>query len=74
MLKNDLALGPAMAILLTGPGLSLPGLLLLNKIVGFRKTLVYFVIMVSLVALIAYAFGVKLGPYECVCRQLEPTF
>lgn len=74
LLLNDLALGPAMAILLAGPGLSLPGLLLLYKIVGLKKTLTYYVIMVTLVTLIAYAVGVKLGPYECVCRQLEATF
>jgi uncharacterized membrane protein YraQ (UPF0718 family) len=74
MLKHDLALGPAMAILLTGPGLSLPGLILLQKIVGLKKTFVYFILMVILVALISYAFGVTLGPYQCVCRQAEPTF
>jgi len=74
MLKHDLALGPALAILLAGPGLSLPGLILLNKVVGFKKTLVYFVIMVLLVAGISYAFGVTLGPYQCICRQTKPTF
>jgi len=74
LLLNDLALGPAMAILLTGPGLSLPGLLLLYKIVGAKKTIAYYVIMIVLVTLISYAVGVKLGPYECVCRQLDTTF
>lgn len=54
--------------------MSLPGLILLNKVVGFKKTLAYFVIMVLLVAGIAYAFGVTLGPYQCVCRQAKPTF
>ncbi len=73
MLKHDLAIGPALAILLAGPGLSLPGLLLLNKVVGLRKTVVYFVIMVILVSGISYAFGQAVGPYQCVCRQMKPT-
>jgi len=74
MLKHDLAVGPAMALLLAGPGLSLPGLLLLHKILGPRKTAAYFLIMVLLVAAVAYAFGAAVGPYQCVCRQSKPTF
>jgi uncharacterized membrane protein YraQ (UPF0718 family) len=74
MLKHDLAVGPAMAILLAGPGLSLPGLILLRKFIGMRKTIVYFVIMVMLITCISYIFGVEVGPYSCVCQQSKPTF
>lgn len=74
LLKHDLAVGPALAILLAGPGLSLPGLILLNKVVGLRKTLVYFVVMTLLVATISFSFGRKFGPYLCACQQMKTTF
>jgi hypothetical protein len=49
--------GPALALLLAGPALSLPSMLVLRSIVGTQKTVVY----VSLVVVMATATGMIYG-------------
>jgi hypothetical protein len=71
LLKEGVAVGPALAILLGGPGLSLPGLLLIKKIAGWKKTLVYWATMVVLITLAAWAFGTIYGPYLCPCQTAQ---
>jgi uncharacterized membrane protein YraQ (UPF0718 family) len=72
LLLHYFALGPALALLLGGPGLSLPGLLLVSKVAGFRKMLIYWVLMVTLITLVAFAFGSYFGEYECSCQRQGP--
>ncbi len=69
LLLRYFALGPALAILLGGPGLSLPGLLLVSKVAGWKKMIIYWLIMVSLITLVAFAFGSYYGEYECSCQR-----
>jgi len=45
-LLRGMAVGPAFSVLLTGAGLSLPGLLLVRKVLGLRKTLVYMALLI----------------------------
>ena len=68
LLLKYFALGPALALLLGGPGLSLPGLVLLTKVAGWKKTLVYWALMVVLITIVAYFFGSTFGAYECSCQ------
>ncbi len=49
--------GPALALLLAGPALSLPNMLVIRSVIGTRKTLVY----IALVVVMATATGVLFG-------------
>ena len=69
LLLKYFALGPALAILLGGPGLSLPGLILVRKVAGLKKMLVYWAVTVVLITLVAYVFGRYFGAYECSCQR-----
>jgi uncharacterized protein len=57
LMANGMGKGPALALLLAGPALSLPSMLVLNKIMGFKKTFVY----VSLVVVMATITGMLYG-------------
>lgn len=73
LLLQKFAVGPALALLLGGPGLSLPGLILISRVVGWKKTVVYWALMVSLITLVALAFGTYYGKYLCSCQLQGPT-
>jgi len=49
--------GPALALLLAGPALSLPSILVIHAIIGFRKTAVFCLLTVVMSALVGMAFG-----------------
>jgi len=51
--------GPALALLLAGPALSLPNMLVIRKVMGTKKALVY----ISLVVLMATASGAIFGRF-----------
>jgi uncharacterized membrane protein YraQ (UPF0718 family) len=71
LLIERFAVGPALALLLGGPGLSLPGLLLVSRIAGWKKTVTYWAICVVLITTTAYIMGTAFGPYICSC-MLNP--
>lgn len=73
LLFQQFALGPSLALLLGGPGLSLPGLLLVARVAGARKMIVYWVMMVLLITVAAYLFGSYYGEYLCPCQQRPPA-
>lgn len=50
--------GPALALLLAGPALSLPSMLAIRNIMGTKKTLVYVLLVVLMATLTGYVFGV----------------
>jgi len=50
--------GPALALLLAGPALSLPSMLALGKIMGWKKTLVYCSLVVVMATITGYIFGI----------------
>ncbi len=70
-LKLGMDIGPAMAILLAGPGTSLPGFILISRFVGWRKMGVYFVISVVLELVFSTALAMSLGDYICACLNLK---
>jgi len=49
--------GPALALLLAGPALSLPSILVVYKVIGFRKTLVFCLLAVVMSTLVGWVFG-----------------
>ena len=57
LIGNGMGKGPALALLLAGPALSLPNMLVIRSIMGTRKTAVF----VSLVVIMATASGMIYG-------------
>ncbi|KPJ64202.1 permease [candidate division KD3-62 bacterium DG_56] len=57
LLGSGMGKGPALALLLAGPSLSLPNMLVIGGVMGARKTLVY----VALVVVLATATGMFYG-------------
>jgi len=49
--------GPALALLLAGPSLSLPAMFTLTKIMGFKKMITYVGIVVVMATITGYIFG-----------------
>jgi len=49
--------GPALALLLAGPALSLPNMLVIRSIMGAKKTLTYIVLVVIFATISGYIFG-----------------
>lgn len=59
LMGSGMGKGPALALLLAGPALSLPSMLVLHGIMGTRKTLVF----VSLVVVMSTAAGLVFGAW-----------
>ncbi|MBK8979031.1 MAG: permease [Planctomycetes bacterium] len=57
LLGNGMGQGPALALLLAGPAVSLPSLLVIRGVLGTRKTLAYAAYVVLLSTLAGYAYG-----------------
>ncbi len=49
--------GPALALLLAGPALSLPNMLVIRSIIGTKKTLTYILLVVVMATISGYIFG-----------------
>ncbi len=49
--------GPALALLLAGPALSLPNMLVIRSILGTKKALVYIALVVVMSTLMGMIFG-----------------
>ena len=57
LLDSGMGQGPALALLLAGPALSLPSMLVINSILGPRKTLIYVSLVVVMATLTGMLFG-----------------
>jgi len=55
-LSGSMAKGPALALLLTGPSVSLPSLLVIYRIVGAKKTLAYAVLVIVFSTIAGFLF------------------
>lgn len=53
--------GPALALLLAGPALSLPNMLVIRKVLGTKKTLAYVLLVVVAATLTGKIFGTLVG-------------
>ncbi len=57
LIAGGMAKGPALALLLAGPALSLPNMLVINKIMGLKKTVVFISLVVIMSTLTGMLFG-----------------
>jgi hypothetical protein len=57
LVGSGMGRGPALALLLAGPALSLPSMLVIRSVLGLRKTIVYIALVVAMSTLAGLAFG-----------------
>lgn len=57
LLDVGMGKGPALALLLAGPSLSLPSMIVISRVMGLKKTSVYVLLVVVLSTLTGMLFG-----------------
>lgn len=57
LMEHGMARGPALALLLAGPALSLPNMLVLVKVMGFKKTTAFTSLIVVMATITGMIFG-----------------
>lgn len=58
LMDSGMGQGPALALLLAGPALSLPSMLVINSILGLKKTMTYVALVVVMATISGLGFGV----------------
>lgn len=58
LLGSGMGKGPALALLLSGPALSLPSMLVINTVLGFKKTAAFVALVIIMSTITGYLFGV----------------
>jgi len=53
--------GPALSLLLAGPSLSLPNMIVITKVIGVKKALVYILLVVIFATLVGFTYGLFAG-------------
>ena len=53
--------GPALALLLAGPSLSLPNMVVITKVMGTKKAMVYFTLVILVATLVGFGYGIIVG-------------
>jgi len=61
LIGSGMGQGPALALLLAGPALSLPAMLVLHSILGLKKTATYVGLVVGAATVTGWAFGLLVG-------------
>lgn len=57
LIGNGMAKGPALALLLAGPALSLPNMLVIKSIIGLKKTLVFVALVIIMSTITGLIYG-----------------
>ena len=57
LLASGMGKGPALALLLAGPSLSLPSILVIRNVMGTKKTAVYVALVIALATLSGFVYG-----------------
>ena len=57
LLDSGMGQGPALALLLAGPALSLPNMLVINSVLGLKKTVFYIFLVVVMASISGLSFG-----------------
>ncbi|HIJ66436.1 MAG TPA: hypothetical protein HPP77_10850, partial [Candidatus Hydrogenedentes bacterium] len=57
LIGNGMGQGPALALLLAGPALSLPNMLVIRSVLGTSKTVVYILLVVTMATITGMVFG-----------------
>jgi uncharacterized membrane protein YraQ (UPF0718 family) len=61
LLGSGMGKGPALALLLAGPAVSLPNMLVIRSIMGTRKTLVFLGLIIIMATITGKIFGTFWG-------------
>ena len=61
LIGNGMGQGPALALLLAGPALSLPNMLVIRSVLGTKKTVVFVLLVVVMATLSGMLYGSLLG-------------
>jgi hypothetical protein len=57
LLGNGMGQGPALALLLAGPALSLPNMLVIRSVLGTKKTFVFVFLVILLSTVTGFIYG-----------------
>ena len=57
LISNGMGKGPALALLLAGPALSLPSMLVIRSIIGTKKTCVFSALVIIMATVSGLIFG-----------------
>ena len=57
LMANGMGKGPALALLLAGPALSLPNMLVIRKVMGTQKTILFISLVVVMATISGFIFG-----------------
>ncbi len=57
LIGSGMGKGPALALLLSGPALSLPSMLVIRSVIGTRKTVVYIILVVIMSTFVGFLYG-----------------
>ncbi|MCK5225758.1 MAG: permease, partial [Planctomycetes bacterium] len=57
LIGNGMGKGPALALLLAGPALSLPNMLVIRSVMGTQKTVVFVCLVVTMATISGIIFG-----------------
>lgn len=49
--------GPALALLLAGPSLSLPNMVVITRVIGMKKAFVYFTLVIVIATVVGFVYG-----------------
>jgi uncharacterized membrane protein YraQ (UPF0718 family) len=61
LIGSGMGKGPALALLLAGPALSLPNMLVIRSVMGTKKTVVFVVLVVAMATITGMVFGQVAG-------------
>ena len=57
-MDNGMAQGPALALLLAGPAMSIPSILVIRSIIGTKKTLAFTALVIVMATITGMTYGV----------------
>jgi len=64
LINSGMGNGPALALLLAGPALSLPNMLVIRSVLGTKKTIAYIILVVIMATISGMIFGHYFGEYR----------
>jgi uncharacterized membrane protein YraQ (UPF0718 family) len=57
LVGSGMGKGPALALLLSGPALSLPSMLVIRQVLGMKKTVAFVLLVVGMSTIAGWLFG-----------------
>ena len=62
LIGNGMGKGPALALLLAGPALSLPNMLVIRSVLGTKKTIVFVLLVILMATISGMMYGTLITP------------